>query len=167
MAVLTAKNKTKHLVIIFLTISAFFAAGCAGMDRRVTPPRVSLVDIQVREIKVLEAVFQVDLRVVNTSDVSFKVRGIDLNIELNDRKFASGVSRVSKKLPAYETETFPIVVYSSALDVARGLLGLSGQDEIRYKITGKMNVRGKVFGASSVPFSSEGVLAAGREEKKQ
>ena len=116
-------------------------------------------DIQVKEVKGLESVFQVELRVFNTNDIPIVIKGMDCEIDINDRRFASGVSNKETTIPSYGSETIAIVVYSSVLDVFKGVLGLQNRDKLKYQIKGKVRLDAGSLAPSTIPFKSEGDLS--------
>jgi len=120
---------------------------------------MNIVNIRVQEVKGFEAVFQIQLRVFNTNDVPIDVSGIDCELELNGRHFASGVSNKKAKIPSYATAIIPIVVYSSVLDMVKSMLGLRNKEKLKYKITGKVRVDGGLLVPSVIPFKSDGELS--------
>ncbi len=63
-----------------LCLVLFFFSGCAGFGKRLEPPRIALANIQVKEVKILESVFQIDLRIFNTNEVPLDVKGIEYKI---------------------------------------------------------------------------------------
>ena len=132
-------------------------AGCAGM--MLDPPRVQLADIQVQEVKPLESVFLIQLRVLNPNDAAFAVSGLDCELQINDKRFATGVSDVKTQIPPYGTTIIPVTVYSSVVDVVRGIMGFQGTEALKYRIAGKMRVKSEALGSSNVPFASEGELS--------
>ena len=81
---------------------------------------------------------------------------IDCELEVNDRKFASGVSKVEKEIPSYGTDTIPVTLYSSVLEMVRGVLNLPGKEKLKYKVSGHVRLGGGPLVPSVVPFKSEG-----------
>jgi len=142
-----------------LALSALSLAGCAGVGKTLEPPRVTLANIEVEEVKAFETVFRIELRVFNTNDIPIEIEGIDCELELNGRKFATGVSKVEKEIPSYGTDTVPITLYSSVLDMVRGVLNLPGKEKLQYKVSGHVRLGGGPLLPSVVPFKSEGEVA--------
>jgi LEA14-like dessication related protein len=145
------------LLFLFL----FILTGCAGLGSRLEPPRITLANIKVQEVKIFESILQIDLRVYNTNDVSLDIQGIDCDLELNDRRFATGVSKAEIKIASYDTALIPMIIYSSVLDVVRGLQNLSNTDNVEYKITGHLRLGGGAI-PSSIPFKTSGTLSLRR-----
>ena len=136
----------------------FTVIACAGFGQHLEPPRVKLSNLEVKEIKVLESVFQVQLRVFNTNEVPLEIKGIECELELNGEPFALGVSNVDIEIQPYATEILPIFVYSSVIDMAKGIHGLQKNEQLNYCIKGKIRLGGNDF-ASVLPFASEGNLS--------
>jgi len=148
-------------------LAAVGAAGCAGFGRTLETPRVSLASLQVREARGLETVFLAQVRVTNPNEVDLDVRGVECQLDINDKEFAFGVSDARVRIPAMGSETIPVTVYSSVLDIMRGLLGLPQREELRYHLKGKVRLEGTGWMPSVLPFDSRGSvslkdLAAGR-----
>ena len=140
------------LFLIYLSLLS-----CATVGKE--PPRVHVVDLQVQEVKAFEAVLKMDLRVINMNNVEIRMKGIDCDLEINNKPFATGVSDQKTTIPAYGTAIVPMIVYSSVFDVIRGVLGLKGKEKIDYKIKGRLHLEGDVMVPSSVHFESGGELS--------
>jgi LEA14-like dessication related protein len=148
--------KKPSAVLFIAALFVLTLAGCAGVGKTLQPPRVTLTNIQVEKVKAFETVFQIELRVFNTNDIPIEIKGIDCELELNGRKFASGVSKVGKEIPSYGTDIVPVTVYSSVLEMVRGFLDLPGREKVQYKISGRVRLGGAPLVPSLVPFKSEG-----------
>lgn len=145
-----------------------FVAGCAGFGKTLEAPRVSLSNIQVQDSKGLETTFLVHLRVTNPNDVDLDVKGVDCDLEINGKPFAYGISNTQVKVPAFGSETIPVTVYSSVLDIVKGLFGLQQREDLSYRAKGKVRMQGGGLMPSTLPFDSQGTvsikeLASGRK----
>jgi len=134
----------------------FLLSNCAGVGRQLEPPRISLAQIQVQEFTGLEAVFQIKLRVFNTNDIDLNIKGIEADLEINGKPFATGVSRAAVKIPSFGTELVPVTVYSSVVDIVKGIHGLQKAEQLKYRLKGKLRVAGNNITSGSLPFESEG-----------
>ena len=158
------KNACKRIATFLWILTFFFMTiGCAGLGKRLEPPRVSLIDIQVQEAKAFETVLDVELRVINPNDVPFKIKGIDCELEINGKPFAAGISNQQVEIPPYGTETVRVTFYSSVLDMLQSAFSLfrraqkSGKiEKFVYKISGHIRLAGKSMMGSTVPFKAEG-----------
>jgi LEA14-like dessication related protein len=140
-------------------LTLLLLAGCAGIGKPLETPRISLANIQVQESKGLETAFLVHLRVMNPNDVDLDIRGVDCDLEINDKPFAYGISNTPVTVPAFGSETLPITVYSSVLDIVKGLFGLPQREDLRYQLKGKVRFSGGGLMPSSLPFDSQGAVS--------
>ncbi len=148
-----------HLsLFILMLLVMLISPGCVGPGKKLQPPRITLTDIQVQEIKVFESVFQIELRVINPNDVSIDIKGLDCEIELNDKHFASGVSKEKIKVSSFDTALIPITVYSSVFNLVKGLYDAGKKQMMKYKLKGRLHLGGGLEVPSVIPFESEGEL---------
>jgi LEA14-like dessication related protein len=80
-------------------------------------------------------------------------------LEINGKRFASGVSNKEVEIPAYGHDLVTVHVYSSVLDVFKGVLGLKDAGKLRYRIKGKVLLDAGTLAPSTFPFLSEGELS--------
>jgi LEA14-like dessication related protein len=118
-----------------LLVSALLG-GCAGfgMER----PRVTLSDITVKEVRILEQVFEVKLRVMNPNDTELTISGLAFDVELNDAPFASGASGERVTVPRFGSAVITAEAVSGITGIVRQLAKLAegGLTSISYRITG-------------------------------
>ncbi|MBN1932632.1 MAG: LEA type 2 family protein [Desulfobacterales bacterium] len=153
------RTQLRYALIIFIILPPLLLNGCAGLGKRLEPPRITLANIQVQELKVFESIFQVEIRIFNTNDMPFEIKGIDCDLELNDRKFASGVANTKIKIPAFGTTTVPLVLYSSVLDVLKSLQGFKQKEDLKYKFSGKIHIVSGFLVPGIIPFRSDGQIS--------
>ena len=150
------KNRALCLTLL---LAAGVIAGCAGLGKPLETPRISLSDIQMQKSKGLETVFLVNLRVANPNDVQLDIKGLDCDLEINGKPFAYGISNTPVTVPAFGSETIPVTVYSSVLDIVKGLFGLQQREDLSYQVKGKVRMAGGGLMPSSLPFDSKGTLS--------
>ena len=144
------------ITVTAIIVASLLLAGCAGVGKHLEPPRISLAQIQVQEFTGLEAVFQIKLRVFNTNDIDLKVKGIEADLEINGKPFATGVSRAAVKIPSFGTELVSVTVYSSVVDIVKGIHGLQKAEQLKYRLKGKLRVAGENLTSTTLPFESDG-----------
>jgi len=158
-------NPKISALIVFISILTL--SGCAGMGNRLEPPRISLAGIQPVEFTGLETVFRIQLRVFNSNDMDLNVKGIEADLALNGKPFATGVSKSETKIPAFDTALVPVTVYSSVIDIFRSVQGLQNSEQLTYRLKGKLRLSGEGMTASSLPFDQEGRITLTDSETKQ
>jgi len=150
-----------------IVVLSLALAGCAGFGRTLETPRVSLAGLQLQEARGMETVFLAQVRVTNPNEVDLDVSGVECRLDINDKELAYGVSSARVRIPAMGSETIPVTIYSSVLDIVRGLIGLPQREELRYHLKGKVRLEGTGWLPSTLPFDSRGSvnlkdIAAGR-----
>jgi len=134
-------------------------AGCAGLGKPLEVPRISLANIQMLEASGMESAFLVQLRVQNPNEVDLDIRGVECDVEINGKPFAYGMSNTPVRIPAFASDTVPVKVYTSVIDIFRGLLNLQGREDLSYQVRGKVRMSGGAFLPSSLPFDSQGTIS--------
>jgi LEA14-like dessication related protein len=138
---------------------AGWMAGCAGLGKPLETPRISLSNIQMLEASGMESAFLVQLRVQNPNDVDLDIRGVECDVEINGKPFAYGMSNTPVRIQAFGSDTVPVKVYTSVIDIFRGLLSLQGREDLSYQVKGKVRMGGGAFLPSSLPFDSQGTIS--------
>ncbi|MFT3663813.1 LEA type 2 family protein [Piscinibacter sp.] len=142
-------------------LASLLLAACAllpGSD----PLRVELVGIEPIEGQGLELRLAVKLRVQNPNDAPVEFDGSALELEVNGKTLASGVSDQRGSVPRYGERVLVVPMSISALGAVRQALALADgsmttRDSVPFVLRGKL--AGGAFGA--VRFSQEGSLAVG------
>ena len=151
-------TRTRDYIFFIISILLLTLSACASLDKDYESPTVHIVDIKVKELKFLEAVFNVRLRVINPNDLAIVVKGISCDLEINNNHLATGVSNTATEIPAFGTAILPIELYSSALDVVKNVIALSEQKTLIYRIKGRISFEGGSFMLPYISFESEGAL---------
>jgi LEA14-like dessication related protein len=105
----------------------------------------------------LELRMLVKLRVQNPNDFALDYNGVALELEVNGRRLASGVSDQQGSVPRFGESVLQVPMTVSALSAARQALGLAerfGEDQLPYVLRGKL--AGGVFGTQR--FVEKGTL---------
>ena len=139
--------------------------GCAGMGQRMESPRINIANATPREVKLFEQVFDLDLRIQNPNDVPLAINGLAFDLELNDRRFATGVSPQSLIVDRLSSG----VIRVEALTTLWGFIQQVAEYQrtkaprVAYRLTGKIYV-----GSPSVklPFDDSGEIRIPLEPAK-
>jgi LEA14-like dessication related protein len=127
-----------------LLLGLLFLGGCAYMQTRTEPPRVHLVGMQLQQAELFEQRYRLRLRIQNPNDFALKVRGIDFALDLNNERFADGVSNQPLEVPAYGEALAEVEVSSSLWTLARQLrdMGEAGLRGMEYRLHGRVALTG-------------------------
>ncbi len=158
--------QSKSFRFLFLFCIIALLGGCAAMHGLKEDPKISIADIRIQDMKAMEGVFLIKLRVINPNDVPLDLHGIVCDLEVDGRKFASGIADSQQVVPAYGTETVPVLVYASVLDMVSSVVGLihtgdataSKGKPLPYTLKGTVGVGVRGF-EKQVPFTSSGELS--------
>lgn len=127
----------RQLTVLLLTL---ILAGCAAFTAR-DPLNVQVAGIQPLPGEGLELRMAVKLRVQNPNDMALDYNGIALDLDVNGRRLASGVSDASGSVPRFGETVISVPVTVSAFSAARQALGLAehiGLQDVPYTLRGKL-----------------------------
>ncbi|CAD6511148.1 LEA type 2 family protein [Paraburkholderia metrosideri] len=114
--------------------------GCAGLFGG-DPLRVNVAGIEPIDNQGLEMRFNIKLRVQNPNDSTVNFNGISIDLDLNGKPFASGVSDQSGTVPRFGETVISVPLSVPAFTVVRQALALPGAMEsgqIPYTLRGKL-----------------------------
>lgn len=137
-----------------IAAGALLLAGCATLGDAL---RVNVVGVEPLQGEGLELRFAVKLRVQNPNEASVDFDGVAVDLDLDGKNVATGVSDQRGSVPRFGETLITLPVTVSAFSVARLLLGLTdaqSRGEVPYTVSGKL--AGGGFG--SVRFSRSGTL---------
>lgn len=132
-------------------------AACTGLPQR-DPLQVTVSGVESLPGEGLELRMLLKLRVQNPNDTPVEYDGVYVNLDVQGRTFATGVSDASGSVPRFGEAVISVPVTVSALRMARQVMGMvDGEpvDKIRYDMRGKLDGAG----FSDVRFRSQGEFA--------
>lgn len=143
--------------LLSVCLLALTLTACAAFFKR-DPLNVQVAGIQPLPGEGLELRMAVKLRVQNPNDRPLDYDGVALELEINGRNLASGVSDASGTIPRFGETVLSVPMTISAFSAARQALGLAehiGMDEVPYVLRGKL-AGGRTFGTQR--FVEKGTL---------
>lgn len=136
--------------------AAMLLGGCAAFQRT-EPVEVILAGIEPLQGEGLEMRMLAKLRIQNPNDVPLEFNGVAVQIDVQGRRFATGVSDTTGSIPRFGETVITVPVSVSVLRIARQAIDALGRDyrgKLAYELSGKL--AGPGF--DSVRFSSKGEL---------
>lgn len=137
-----------------LLLMGLALSSCASADR----PSVTLASVTLAGLSLFEQRFITTLRVQNPSNAELAFEGVSVEVELNGKTFARGVSPTPMVVPAYGQDLVRVETISTTPDIVRqfrDLAGLGGL-KIHYRLKGQLQPRGR---PDAVPFHDKGVIS--------
>jgi LEA14-like dessication related protein len=144
-------------LLALLVVFAALLGGCASLVPG-DPLQVIVAGIEPLPGEGLELRLMVRLRVQNPNNAPVDYDGVYLQLDVQDKTFATGVSDQGGELPAFGESLINVPVSVSAMRMARQFTGmLDGKpvDKISYRLTGKLG--GSLLAGRS--FETQGEFA--------
>jgi LEA14-like dessication related protein len=142
---------------LLMLLAALALAGCAALQGR-DPLRVEVVGIEPVEGQGLELRLAIKLRIQNPNDGAVEYDGTALELEVNGKTLASGVSDQKGSVPRYGETVLVVPMSISAMNAVRQALVLADgtqRDSLPYVLRGKL--AGGAFGA--LRFTKDGSIS--------
>lgn len=151
---LPAMHRRLILTAVTALVTGLVLGGCTGLALR-DPLQVTVGGVEALPGEGLELRMLLKLRVQNPNDLPVDYDGVSVNLDVQGRTFATGVSDASGTVPRFGEAIIAVPVTVSAMRMARQMMGmLDGEpvDRIRYDMSGKLSGAG----FSAARFRSEG-----------
>ena len=132
-------------------------SGCTALLSPPERPNVSISHLELVDFQLFEQRYRLYLRVQNPNDFALSVTGMSFALELNGRRFASGVSARPLEVPPFGEAVTQVDVVSS---LARALEQLQraregGLERVSYTFSGVLRLGN---GGMRLPFARNGEL---------
>ena len=138
-------NVRRALVVVFACLTVF-AGGCATLQS--DPLQVTVAGIEPLQGEGMELRLMVKLRVQNPNDAPLDYHGVALQMDVQGKTLASGVSDSSGTVPGFGETVITVPVSISAYRMVRQAIGMATNRDTR-KIT--YDMKGKL---SAGPFAT-------------
>jgi LEA14-like dessication related protein len=127
--------------LFLLALAVLAMTGCASMPHS-DPLQVTVAGVEGLPGEGMELRMLVRLRVQNPNQAPIDFSGVYVQLDVQERTFASGVSSESGTVPGFGEAVVAVPVTVSALRMVRQVIGmLDGQavDQVRYEMSGKLD----------------------------
>jgi LEA14-like dessication related protein len=138
-----------------IALTAMLLGACASLPNQ-DPLQVTVAGIESLPGEGMELRMLVKLRVQNPNQSPIDFSGVYVELDVQGKTFATGVSSESGTVPAFGEAVVAVPVTVSVLRMVRQVVGvLDGQpvDKIRYEMSGKLS--GGVFNTHRFGTSGE------------
>jgi LEA14-like dessication related protein len=130
---------------------------CAALPPGWEQPRISISDVTVKDAKLFEQVYNLELRVQNPNDLDLAVNGLTFDLELNGKSFASGVSDHRLTVGRLSSGVVRVEAITTLVGFIRQIIGLAKANRVAvdYRIRGTLYVGAPSF---KLPFDDSGSI---------
>lgn len=152
---------TRWVAVAVLGAATLSTVGCASLGAR-DPVEVYVVGVEPLQGAGLELRMNVKLRVQNPNDTPITYNGISIGMNVQGRRFASGVSDASGTIDRFGEAVVEVPVSISVFRAAQSaaqVFGPNATGKIQYELRGKL--AGTTF--NSVRFNSKGEMELPKE----
>jgi len=146
----------RRSLFVLLAIGVLQLGGCASLQQSDSID-VILAGVEPLKGEGLELRMLVKLRVQNPSDLALDFNGVAVQMDVQGKRFASGVSDTIGSVPRFGETVVSLPVSISVFRIARQAYDAITKEtggKLAYELTGKL--AGPAFGSRS--FSSKGEL---------
>ncbi len=143
-----------------IILSFLLLAGCSSLGGiKLEKPNVTLAGLSVAQMDLFEQRYLVKLRIQNPNDVALPIKGMNFNLDINDKQFARGVTSKAVSIPALGEGVVEVEVVSSIMRIMDQLRALeAGRLEgLNYALTGNLILSKLV---PKLPFEAKGELSS-------
>ncbi len=139
-----------------LSLILLFLTGCAGLSKTPADINVTVVNIKMLESTILEQRFLVDLRIQNRSPEALSVYGMSFDIDINNKKFASGSSDQKATIGAFNDTIMEVKMSSTLIGIIRQIQAMqkNKNQSLSYVISGRVYTD-SLFGSISFREADE------------
>ena len=126
--------------LIGLILASAGLLACAAMPDS-DPLVVDVAGIETLQSEGAELRLLVSIRIQNPNDLAVEYDGAAIDLDVNGRRLASGVSDEVGTIPRYGEAVLAMPVTISAFNVARQIIGVLNRpavDEVSYRLRGKL-----------------------------
>lgn len=158
MSIPVRPSASSFTAALLALLVAVMLAGCASLIQR-EPVRINVVGLEPLPGAGMEMRFAVKLRVQNPNEAAIDFDGLALELDLNGKPFATGVSDRKGSVPRFGEALVEIPVSVSAIAVVRQALGvIEGADDAKAEVP--YALRGRLAGGllGGMRFSDSGTL---------
>ena len=150
---------------LLMTFLALALAACSGLPLNAVAPKVSVADVAIKSLGLMEQHLDVGLRISNPNDFELTIVALEFELEVNGHPFANGLTHQATLVPAVASTLLRVDTYMQSKDLIRQFKRLS-QGALAAGVPYRVKGRFKTDKSSGwMPFDHGGVY--GGDDKPQ
>jgi len=133
----------KYTRSLLLAAATCLLAACAGLGTAMSPPLVSLSNVNVAEVDFSRQTFVLSFDISNPNPFPLPINYVSYGVKLNEQRFASGETVAAFTVPANSDSAFAISVDLDLLRTAPQLLYTvrdGTTSDLSYELSGKLGI---------------------------
>ena len=148
----------RKFIVLYLIV---MLGGCAALQSAIETPQVTLNNLQIQDMTLLEQRYAVTLRVQNPNPFPLPVTGMNFQLDINDTELGSGVTNKAVTVPAYGEALVEINVVSNLMRIFNQIRALesSRSQTLRYRLSGGLSISSRM---GKLPFDYRGEFSPPR-----
>lgn len=139
--------------LVVTGLGLLLVTGCATLE----PPDVTLVDLSLDQITMLETSGKVTIRLSNANPEPLQVDGAAFDLYLDGRKVGEALSDARVEVPRLATATMEAALHLSHLAVATRIQSILKAETLDYRLHGKVWTIGG-FGRKALRVERSGTI---------
>ncbi|MEW8247957.1 MAG: LEA type 2 family protein [Candidatus Thiodiazotropha endolucinida] len=159
---------TAFTVLLLLLLQIL--SGCASLQTQEERVRVTIADLKPLESTLMEQRYLVKIRLQNRSNEELNIDGMSFDLDLNGKRFASGVSNQEATVQGFSESILEVKLSSTVFGLIKqfGVLQERQNGTFDYQISGRLSTPDSII---SLPFNEKGEInllptSAGPSKKK-
>lgn len=147
----------RHIGLISCLLLLLILSGCAALQPREAQVRVTIADLRPLESTLMEQRYLVKIRLQNRSRDDLKINGMSFDLDLNGKRFASGVSNQETTIPGFSESMLEVKLSSTVFGLIKqfGALQERQAGGFDYQISGSLSSPDSM---RALPFSEKGEI---------
>lgn len=137
-----AWNRPATLLLMSLILATLTLGGCATLGSDLQPPLVTVTGLEPLPGQGLAPKLRVRLQLQNRNNEAIQLAGLDFDLTIDGRRFASGVSNRGLRLSPLGSAETDVEITLNGLNVARQLFQWIQQPpaDLSYEISGHLHL---------------------------
>jgi LEA14-like dessication related protein len=150
-----SRNKFSALAILLLLLQIL--SGCAALQTQEERIRVTIADLRPLQSTLMEQRYLVKIRLQNRSKEALKIDGMSFDLDLNGKRFASGVSNQETTVPGFSESMLEVKLSSTVFGLIKQFGALQDRQNgtFDYQISGSLSSPDSLL---ALPFNEKGEI---------
>ncbi|MES9972098.1 MAG: LEA type 2 family protein [Candidatus Thiodiazotropha sp.] len=150
-----ARFRLAASILLLLLLQTLF--GCASLQPGEDRIRVTIADLRPLESTLMEQRYLVKIRLQNRTKEALEVDGMSFDLDLNGKRFASGVSNQKASIPGFSESLLEVELSSTVFGLIKQFSALQDRKDgsFDYQISGSLSSPESML---ALPFSEKGEI---------